>query len=54
MRRLVIVIGRAVVAATGFAVLSMTGGPSESAAAVEVQATRYALPETSEVTPSAA
>jgi hypothetical protein len=36
MRRLVIVIGRAVVAATGFAVLSMTGGPSESAVAVEV------------------
>ena len=36
MRRLVIVIGLAVVAAAGFAVLSMTGGPSESAPAVAV------------------
>lgn len=36
VRRLVIVIGLAVVAAIGFAVLSMTGGPSESASAVEV------------------
>jgi hypothetical protein len=36
VRRLVIVIGLAVVAATGLAVLSMTGGPSESAPAVAV------------------
>jgi hypothetical protein len=36
VRRLVIVIGLAVVAATSFVVVSMTGGPSESAPAVEV------------------